>query len=645
MAAKLRLPDVTLLTVTSVNVDQTSAVLLHCAECVEFGAVKMLSSALPTITDPRVQYIRIPPIDFFGYSRVIIEALNEYVQTSHCLIVQSDGFILDPTRWRQQFVEYDYIGAPWPEYITIGGPGSRRQLRLDKNPVGNGGFSLRSKKLLEVTSRLQFDRLDFPQKSEDLLICHYLYDDMRAAGIRFAPPEIAALFSIESPEAVYGRSLDTAFGFHGKHWLGPIFDAKPALSKLGKTLGEDVPRAQDQSKWRHVGRNELCPCGSGKKYKRCHGYDNSKTVKHARPFVSVIIPSYNHAAYIGETLQSVLNQSFWNFEIVITDDGSRDGTPDIIRQFSDPRIHLEVFQKNRGASVAANSAIRRSRGKMICPLSSDDYFLPGKLEKQVAFLAENPAIAAVFGLPKFIDQRGNPAPGGAWHGDVFRVPLVENVQSRYDWLRLFFFGGNYLCHPTAMVRRSVYDAIGLFDPRYVSLPDLDMWVRLSMNHEIHVLPDEFTAMRIRDDFQNLSAPRRDTILRSQIEHFEILKLYRPLPREFITKIFARDIASNEALSESSTDFILAQLALSTGRPSHKLFALDTMFNLSSTASATFQQLHMMAGSIDVFGFDMMHELHEMRQRMTDLQNQANRLSQELAAAQNEIARLGDSDRR
>jgi hypothetical protein len=270
MSTKLRLPDVTLLSVTSVNVDQTSAVLLHCAEGIEFGAVKMLCSALPTVSDPRVQYIRIPPIDFLGYSRLMIEALNEYVQTRHCLVVQSDGFVLDPARWHQEFFEYDYIGAPWPEYVAISGPGNRR-LRLDKNPVGNGGFSLRSKKLLEVTSRLRFDRVDFPLKSEDLLICHYLYDDMRAAGIRFASPEIAALFSIESPGGLYGQSLDTVFGFHGKHWLGQIYAAKPALANFGTTLREYAKSTQDRSTWRDVGRNELCPCGSGKKYKRCHG--------------------------------------------------------------------------------------------------------------------------------------------------------------------------------------------------------------------------------------------------------------------------------------------------------------------------------------------------------------------------------------
>ncbi len=185
------------------------------------GAVKMLSSELPMITDLRVEYIRIPPIDFLGYSRLIVEALNAYVETSHCLVVQVDGFVLDAALWRREFLEYDYIGAPWPEYVTITGPG-KRQLRLDKNSVGNGGFSLWSKKLLEISSRLRFDDLNFPIKSEDLLICHYLFDEMRAAGIRFAPPEIAALFSIESPAGLYGQSLDTVFGFHGRRWLARV---------------------------------------------------------------------------------------------------------------------------------------------------------------------------------------------------------------------------------------------------------------------------------------------------------------------------------------------------------------------------------------------------------------------------------------
>lgn len=215
MPARLSLPTVTLLTVTAVDLDQAQAALLHCARCADFGAVKMLCPIRPAAADPGVEYVRIPPIDLEGYNRFVLESLGAYVGTPHCLIVQSDGFILNPARWDAQFLDYDYIGAPWPEYVEVVG-GER--LWLDRNSVGNGGFSLRSRKLLEVTSRLRFDELEFPHSSEDLLICHYLYEEMLSAGIRFAPPELAALFSIESP-GIYGQSPASVFGFHGRHWL------------------------------------------------------------------------------------------------------------------------------------------------------------------------------------------------------------------------------------------------------------------------------------------------------------------------------------------------------------------------------------------------------------------------------------------
>jgi hypothetical protein len=215
MTARLRLPTVTLLTVTAVDLDQAHAVLLHCASCADFGAVKMLAPMRPTRPDARVEYIDIPDIDLYGYNRFMVESLGAHVRTGHCLVVQSDGFILNPALWDDRFLDYDYVGAPWPEYVDVVG-GER--LRLDRNPVGNGGFSLRSQRLLELTSRLRFDELAFAHSSEDLVICHYLYEEMRAAGIRFAPPELAARFSIESP-GIYGQSPDRVFGFHGRHWL------------------------------------------------------------------------------------------------------------------------------------------------------------------------------------------------------------------------------------------------------------------------------------------------------------------------------------------------------------------------------------------------------------------------------------------
>jgi hypothetical protein len=215
MTTKLSLPTVTLLTVTAVDLDQAHAALLHSAGSADFGAVKMLCPALPRSPDRRVEYVRIPHIDLAGYNRFMIESLHAHVATEHCLVVQSDGFVLDPARWDERFLEYDYVGAPWPEYVDV--VGSKR-LYLNRNSVGNGGFSLRSRRLLDATSRVRFDELEFPHRSEDLIICHYLYDEMLAAGISFAPPGLAALFSIESV-GIPGQSPDTVFGFHGRHWL------------------------------------------------------------------------------------------------------------------------------------------------------------------------------------------------------------------------------------------------------------------------------------------------------------------------------------------------------------------------------------------------------------------------------------------
>ena len=90
---------------------------------------------------------------------------------------------------------------------------------LNKHRVGNGGFSLRSRKLAEVTSKINFNTLKFPIKSEDIIICHYLYEDIINNGIRFAPPKLAAQFSIESVDDNFERNINSVFGFHGKHLI------------------------------------------------------------------------------------------------------------------------------------------------------------------------------------------------------------------------------------------------------------------------------------------------------------------------------------------------------------------------------------------------------------------------------------------
>ncbi len=214
MKKKLELPDVTLLAATSVEINETQLSLRISAQNIKFGNIKFLSSSEPKKKYPDIQYITIPHMKISDYSRLIIKDLHKYFETSHCLVIQSDSFVVNSELWKNDFLKYDYIGAPWPNEIKIN---SNLVLDMKKNPVGNGGFSLRSRKLAKVTSEINFDTLNFPIKSEDLVICHYMYEKMIDKGIIFAPPETAAKFSIENINKLYGQDVNSVFGFHGKH--------------------------------------------------------------------------------------------------------------------------------------------------------------------------------------------------------------------------------------------------------------------------------------------------------------------------------------------------------------------------------------------------------------------------------------------
>jgi glycosyltransferase involved in cell wall biosynthesis len=363
----------------------------------------------------------------------------------------------------------------------------------------------------------------------------------------------------------------------------------------------------------------------------------------AQPQVSVVVKSYNHADFVGETIRSILDQSFQDFEIVVTDDGSTDGTPDVVRSFSDPRIRLEVFPHNRGISHAMNDAIARARGEYVAILNSDDFALPGRLERQTAFLRANPNIGAVFTLPRTVDDRGVPV---ASFFD-FALPFSLPDFSRRSWLKYFFFHRNCLCAPTAMVRRSVYRQIGSYDARLINLQDLDMWIRVCAGHDIHVMREELTAFRIRGDDRNMSAPRPDTKLRAEFEFSRILRNYRAMGPDLIRAVFAEDFAAAGISLLGSHDHWLAELALHAGSPAHRLFALETLFE-TAQSDVDLRRLREVAGGLEIFGLLAADEhrrhaaqaagaIAELRARVQQLEEALQGREAELAAARGAAA--------
>ncbi|MCL6583030.1 MAG: glycosyltransferase [bacterium] len=294
------------------------------------------------------------------------------------------------------------------------------------------------------------------------------------------------------------------------------------------------------------------------------------------PRVSVVMASYNHEKYVAEAIQSALDQTYQDIEIIITDDGSTDGTVSQIKKFRDPRISLFCFEKNQGACVAIRTSLEKARGEYIALLNSDDVFYPDKLEKQVSFLNDHSDIAAVFSHAQIIDEQGNDfVDVNHFYYSIFQ----QANRTRFEWLNHFFYHRNCLCHPSVLIRRKCYETIGYYDERYAQLPDFDFWIRLCMHYEIHVLQEKLIKFRIRTDEANASGNRPEVRIRDRWEFGQILKNYLRIKTcEDLLKIFP-EAAEYQKIDENLIPFYVAMIALKVNSPIYQLFAVNTLHEL------------------------------------------------------------------
>jgi glycosyltransferase involved in cell wall biosynthesis len=334
----------------------------------------------------------------------------------------------------------------------------------------------------------------------------------------------------------------------------------------------------------------------------------------AEPRISILVKAYNHAPFVRQAIESVLAEPVQDLEIVVTDDGSSDGTQEILRGYAaDPRIRLEAFPENRGIPVAMNATVARARGRYLAILNSDDYLLPGRLERQAAFLDAHPEVSLVFGQPQPVDEAGRPA---APYND-FRAPLGWPDFSRRRWLRQFFLAGNCLCSPTAMIRREAYAEAGPYDARLTNLQDLDMWIRmLACGHAIHLLPDAVTAFRIRAAQANMSAPRRDTRLRTCFEWTRILHRFAEFSPALIEEVFG-EADGDGAAAGTTVPLRVAAIAAGVARTEHRLLALELLHAHAATA-ADLARLRQLAGTLDAFNIEAMEAVPQLLEQLQHL---------------------------
>jgi len=207
---------------------------------------------------------------------------------------------------------------------------------------------------------------------------------------------------------------------------------------------------------------------------------------------SVVIPLYNLAQYVGQTIDSVLRQTSGDFEIIIVDDCSTDDGVSVALAYAakDSRIKFIQRETNGGVSAAFNTGLKSAQGDYVCPLSADDLLEPWMLEKQSAYLDSHPSVAAVFGLPIAMNQDGVEI-------DCDTKFSKPSNRSRMEWYSRLL-EGNCLMGQTMLFRRSLVETLGLWDEKLTAGNDIDWFVRVVKEHDIYVQHIPMARIRTRE---------------------------------------------------------------------------------------------------------------------------------------------------
>jgi len=202
------------------------------------------------------------------------------------------------------------------------------------------------------------------------------------------------------------------------------------------------------------------------------------------PFLSVIMSVFNGEKYVRETVKSILNQSFRDFEFIIVNDGSTDRTLKILRSFNDERIKI-INQENRGLTKSLNRGIRGSEGRYIGRIDCGDIAFKKKFEVQLNFLEENRDIWGIGTWANLIDKKGN-------------IVGVLKYPTEYEKIRKVIQRYNPFVHPSLVFRKEMFDEIGLYDESFEFAQDYDLMLRAVSKFKIVNLPEVLLNYRISE---------------------------------------------------------------------------------------------------------------------------------------------------
>lgn len=212
------------------------------------------------------------------------------------------------------------------------------------------------------------------------------------------------------------------------------------------------------------------------------------------PLISVILPVYNGEEHLTECIESVLSQTFNDFEFIIVDDASTDNTPQILKEFAmkDARIKVFTHAINKRQTIAANTACNKAKGNYLARMDADDIAMPTRFEQQIHFLENNPDIGVLGTWTNIIDN----------NGEIIKDWMTRIESGYLSWILIF---GNSFAHSSVMFRRDIAKKVGYYQSPEAE--DFDLWSRMNTISKIGCVPEILQQRRVWDGQLNLKVPK------------------------------------------------------------------------------------------------------------------------------------------
>ncbi len=322
------------------------------------------------------------------------------------------------------------------------------------------------------------------------------------------------------------------------------------------------------------------------------------------PTVSVIMPVYNVEQFVGAAIESVLRQTYPDFELIIVNDRSPDGSLAICESFNDSRIHIVTNRVNRGLAGARNTGIRYAGGRFLAFLDSDDLWAPYKLEKHVRHLLANPGVGISFSRSAFIHADGADA-------GCYQMPRLRDIEPGYYLCRNPIGNGS-----APVIRREVFEEIGYpdslhhpdetfwFDERFRQSEDIECWVRIALTTEwvIEGLPEPLTCYRLNAGGLSANLHRQYESWERMIEKTrqyapDFIARWEDMARAFQLRYLARQairLGDGTAATEFMLRALRAQPGIALREPGRTLVTAGAALLLRVLPQAVYRALEQFA---------------------------------------------------